>query len=327
MASDSELDPLTRLAIRHGTDKWAPHFYTPIYHAHFSSLRERPVRLLEIGVGGYESAQLGGNSLRMWADYFPHGTVVGIDIAEKRLAPIPRVIVLRGSQDDPAFLESLCATHGPFDIIIDDGSHMPKQVAASFGMLFPKLSDGGIYVIEDVQTAFWPGFGGSPEDGAETMQLAHSILRGINHMEIAVAAPSFEPPPHAASIRALHAYHNLLVIEKGNNREPSNERYELSDPHVAAVVTAIERELAHAPSADASANLAFNYMLGRDYTKALMTVRRGLDRWPNHFFLLAVGVVVAGHAEERKIQDEFVRRLVALAPDDPLVRKMSGQSG
>jgi hypothetical protein len=27
-----EVDPLTRLAIKHGTDKWGPHFYTPVYH-------------------------------------------------------------------------------------------------------------------------------------------------------------------------------------------------------------------------------------------------------------------------------------------------------
>jgi hypothetical protein len=37
-----EIDPLTRLAIRHGTDKWGPHFYTPVYHELFAPLRDRP---------------------------------------------------------------------------------------------------------------------------------------------------------------------------------------------------------------------------------------------------------------------------------------------
>jgi hypothetical protein len=71
--SSDDIDPLTLLAIRHGTDKWGPHFYTPIYHAVFAHLRDRPVRLLEIGVGGYKLRDVGGASLAMWADYFPHG--------------------------------------------------------------------------------------------------------------------------------------------------------------------------------------------------------------------------------------------------------------
>jgi hypothetical protein len=56
LPADDQLDPLTQLAIKHGTDKWGPHFYTPVYHKLFAHLRERPLRLLEIGVGGYEYA-------------------------------------------------------------------------------------------------------------------------------------------------------------------------------------------------------------------------------------------------------------------------------
>ncbi|MBV8508817.1 MAG: hypothetical protein JO289_01505, partial [Xanthobacteraceae bacterium] len=45
MIADDHIDPLTRLAIRHGTDKWGPHFYTPIYHELLAPLRDRPVKL------------------------------------------------------------------------------------------------------------------------------------------------------------------------------------------------------------------------------------------------------------------------------------------
>ena len=172
LPADDNLDPLTRLAIKHGTDKWGPHFYTPVYHKLFAHLRERPLRLLEIGVGGYEYKKVGGNSLAMWADYFPHAQITGVDIAEKELSLDPRIKVLRGSQDDAVFLGKVCEEHGPFDIVIDDGSHIPKHVVASFGILFPKLADGGIYAIEDVQTAFWPNFGGSILHGGDTLKLA-----------------------------------------------------------------------------------------------------------------------------------------------------------
>ncbi len=170
--SNREIDPLTRLAIAHGTDKWGTHFYTPVYHKLFAHLRDRPIRLLEIGVGGYGFAKVGGGSLSMWADYFPNGRILGVDIVKKNLALDPRIQVRQGSQDDPVFMARMSEEFGPFDIVIDDGSHIPKHVAASFNILFPKLADDGLYVIEDVQTCFWPQFGGSVLDGGATMGLA-----------------------------------------------------------------------------------------------------------------------------------------------------------
>ena len=79
----------------------------------------------------------------MWADYFAHGKIVGIDIAPKTLALGPRITTLVGSQDDPVFLNRLTDEHGPFDIIIDDGSHVPNHVAASFYALFRGLPSAG----------------------------------------------------------------------------------------------------------------------------------------------------------------------------------------
>src|SRR5580704_7291010 len=103
-----ELDPLTRLALKHGTDKWGLHFYTRLYHRLFSGLRDKPIRLLEIGVGGYALETSGGCSLAMWADYFPSGQITGIDIVAKRLALDSRIKLFQGSQDDPYFLKTVC---------------------------------------------------------------------------------------------------------------------------------------------------------------------------------------------------------------------------
>src|SRR5450756_3013790 len=94
--SNDEIDPLTRLAIKHGTDKWGLHFYTPVYHALFTHMRDKPVRLLEIGIGGYSLTKAGGASLAMWADYFPKGHILGIDIVEKKLNLDPRIKVCQG---------------------------------------------------------------------------------------------------------------------------------------------------------------------------------------------------------------------------------------
>lgn len=157
------VDPLTKLAVTYGTDKFGYHDYTPNYFQLFRHLRDRPVRLLEIGVGGYQDADRGGESLEMWREFFPNGRIVGIDIQKKEMDLGDRVKILEGSQVDADFLKSLVHDHGPFDIIIDDGSHRNEHVVKSFELLYPTLAPDGIYVAEDVQTAFFPRFGGSAE--------------------------------------------------------------------------------------------------------------------------------------------------------------------
>jgi hypothetical protein len=311
MTKTADIDPLTRLAIQHGTDKWMPHVYTPIYHTHFFHLRDRPVRVLEIGVGGFESPRIGGNSLRMWADYFSRGPIVGFDIREKKIAPHERITVLRGSQDDPAFLRDVIAAHGPFDIVIDDGSHDPKHMVASFKILFPAVVDGGFYTIEDLQFAFAKMFGGSPA-GAEPMQLADDIMRGMNSAGLAFGAP----------IRALHSYRNLLIIERGDTAEPATLPYDLDAPNVARAIAAVESELARAPTADGLAHLARNYARGRNHAKLVATVRHGLAQWPDHLHLLVLGAQFAGRAGDTALREQCITRLETLAPDDPLVRKV-----
>jgi hypothetical protein len=54
-------------------------------------------------------------------------------------------------------LAELCRQEAPFDIIIDDGSHLSAHQIATFEHLYGALREGGVYVVEDVQTPFWPG--------------------------------------------------------------------------------------------------------------------------------------------------------------------------
>lgn len=155
-------DDLTTLAVRHGTDKFGYHDYTPNYHAMFARFRQRPVRVLEIGVGGYGEPDKGGESLATWRDYFPQGRIVGIDIQRKTMDLGPRVRICQGSQVDAEFLAQIVREEGPFDLIIDDGSHQNEHVIESFRLLFPTLAPGGIYAVEDTQTAFVPRRGAGP---------------------------------------------------------------------------------------------------------------------------------------------------------------------
>ena len=87
----ADLDALARLL---GTDKSSyVHGYTRLYETHFASRRPTVRRLLEIGVGGinswhgYETTE-GGQSLRMWRDYFPNAEIVGIDNQSFHCRPV-----------------------------------------------------------------------------------------------------------------------------------------------------------------------------------------------------------------------------------------------
>lgn len=214
---------LTRLAIRYGTDKWGVHRYTPHYEHHLGRLVHSEFAMLEIGIGGYAFEREGGASLKMWKAFFPKARIVGLDIEDKSFVDEPRIVSYQGSQVDHEVLARVDAEQGPFAVIIDDGSHNPAHIRETFGVLFPLLSDGGVYVIEDTQTSYWPQWGGSsdPNDPTQTMGLIKDLLDGLNWEEW---RPNGDEPSYADEhVVEVHAYHNLVFIVKGSNRESSPE--------------------------------------------------------------------------------------------------------
>lgn len=213
---------LVALAGLCGTDKWGRHWYARHYQDHFAPMRKKRITLLEIGVGGYADPLAGGESLRLWKAYFPHARIFGLDVFDKRALDEPRIRVLQGSQEDPAFLARVLEETGPLDIVIDDGSHRNEHVMPSFRVLFPHLREGGIYVVEDLQTSYWPGFGGSLELTAPhtTMNQLKALLDGLNHAER--IEPGYEPTFFDLNVRSLHFYHNLAFVYRGRNDEESN---------------------------------------------------------------------------------------------------------
>ncbi|WP_204004603.1 class I SAM-dependent methyltransferase [Virgisporangium aurantiacum] len=211
--------PLDELAVRYGADKWGPwHWFAPHYERHLQHLRDRPVRVLEIGIGGYRDPNAGGESLRMWKRYFHRGVITGVDVFEKHGLRGPRLRVLRGDQGDPEFLASLAA-YGPFDVIVDDGSHVSAHVRAGFAELFRHLRPGGCYVIEDLWTSYCPGFGGDADPAAGTTSLAllKSLIDSIHYEERTDAGATGGYPD--AELVGLHVYHNVAFLEKGVNAE------------------------------------------------------------------------------------------------------------
>lgn len=214
---------LPKLAMIYGTDKWGSHWYAAHYARHLGHLRRKKLTLLEIGIGGYEDPDLGGQSLRMWRRYLPNATIVGLDYFDKSAHGEKRIRIYRGDQSDEAALRQIVADVGPPDIIIDDGSHINAHVIKSFEVLFPLLADDGIYIVEDTQTAYWPDFGGSSDDlllAPTSMGLLKSLVDSLNHEEFVKSGHI--PNYYDRHVVALHFYHNLVFIQKGRNDEGSN---------------------------------------------------------------------------------------------------------
>jgi hypothetical protein len=193
---------LDALANLYGTDKGRSGYgYTTAYAHHLGRQRHSVKSVLEIGVGGYDRPELGGESLRMWRSYFPRATVYGLDISPKRLPAEPRILVRQGDQSDQGFLAELAASYGPFDLVVDDGCHLGRHQRASFSALFPAVRPGGLYVIEDLLTAYWEDWeGGPPGTPGTGVDLVKGLLDSVN----------IGPHP----VASVHAYPNIAFIEK-----------------------------------------------------------------------------------------------------------------
>jgi hypothetical protein len=161
---------LTELAVHFKTDKWGTHRYTQHYQRHLEQWRNDSFVLLEIGIGGYSRAGQGGASLRMWKHFFPKAQIIGLDIEDKSFVNEDRIRAYRGSQVDKAILRKIVGEAGSVRVIVDDGSHRPEHIRETFALAYPLLEQGGIYIIEDTQTSYWPEWGGRIQPVVATPQ-------------------------------------------------------------------------------------------------------------------------------------------------------------
>jgi hypothetical protein len=207
---------LSTLAVQHGTDKWDHHFYTEHYEKTLGHLQKEKFNLLEIGIGGYEFKDRGGASLRMWADFFPYANIVGLDYHDKsKISKQPHVNVYKGDQNSVTDLMNLHALEGPFDVIVDDGSHQCAHQVKSFEVLFPLMNPNGIYIIEDTETSYWPDYGGSMDLDHKHSCIAY-FMKKIHELHYRTnGTPKHDP--FTDTIESIQFFNNIIIIRKGYN--------------------------------------------------------------------------------------------------------------
>jgi cephalosporin hydroxylase len=188
--------------------KWDHYF--KIYDTHFQSFRGASPTVLEIGVRK-------GGSLEIWRDYFGPGCkVVGVDInPECREMEVDGFEIYIGDQGNPAFLTGLAERSGPFDIIIDDGSHRMDDLRTSFSTLFPLLNSGGLYLVEDTHTCYMEEYGGGFQEPGSFIENAKTIIDQM-HAFYSEDRSTFGPNGLTVTVNATHFYDSIVVIEKIN---------------------------------------------------------------------------------------------------------------
>lgn len=194
--------------------KW--HHYIPIYDRYFSKFRGQDVRFLEIGVS------LGG-SLQIWRKYFGSDAIIyGIDIDEEcRKFDGQAARVRIGSQTDPLFLNKVIEEMGGVDIILDDGSHQMAHIKASLMHLYPKLSLGGVYMVEDLHTSFWRGFGGGKNSKNNFFRFIDKL---VNDMHVWYYQGKREMPSISMYCTGIHIHDSIVVLEKNTVYKPTHSK-------------------------------------------------------------------------------------------------------
>jgi len=164
---------LNQLCDKYGSDKgeisnfghpypWPSHTYADYIEKTFYHCRNNILNVFECGLGtnyvdapsNMSATGIPGASLRVWKDYFPNANIVGIDVDQRILFEEERISTFHCDQTNP---KMICDVFNEikvqkFDLMIDDGLHIFNAGICLFENAFHKLRQGGIYIIEDVNS-------------------------------------------------------------------------------------------------------------------------------------------------------------------------------
>lgn len=165
---------LYKIGLAANTDKIYHHGYHRFYHKY---IKRDVTKLLEIGLDR-------GESMNMWLNYCPNARIYGMDIDKEFQAE--RAIVIQGNQSKKEDLQNLIRQVGDnIDVILDDGSHVPEHQLLTFKTLFPFVRDGGVYIIEDIETSYYKRgeiYGYKTEYGPTHNANIVNVFQDILHM-------------------------------------------------------------------------------------------------------------------------------------------------
>ncbi|MGK8638261.1 glycosyltransferase [Brucella anthropi] len=210
------------------SDKWLS--YLIDYSDILKKFRNYPVRILEIGIQN-------GGSLEIWAKFFPNAElIVGCDInplCENLTYSDDRIKVIVGDANDQNTYSSIMVMSEKYDIIIDDGSHMSSDIIRSFARYFPRLSEGGLFIAEDLHCSYWGSFEGGIEAPYSAVNFFKRVADYVNlehwgqrHLPAEAMLSYFADfwgedfdGPSLQLIKEIRFLNSLVVVSRGREGE------------------------------------------------------------------------------------------------------------
>jgi len=132
-----------------------------------------------------------------------------------------QIAVRIGDQKDTKFLSEIIEEFGTPDVILDDGSHIMSDVTTSFAYLYPRTSPNGVYVVEDLHTAYWTEFGGGVKREGTFIELSKSLIDELNAYQTREQVPVGD---FTKSTLSIHFYDSMVVFERGRHPQGSSLR-------------------------------------------------------------------------------------------------------
>lgn len=214
---------LDEIAIKHGCDKSSlKHDYCRIYEQYISQFEpywtqeiikdNLYLNLLEIGYGGYDDPNAGGESGRMWQEAYPNCHITMTDIHPKNNVPAGVFFLLTDVTVPFPWPDEYDKPAG-YDVIIDDGSHLNADIIAAFKNLWPVLNPGGLYCIEDTHSSYDPYYA----DSAVLPGVRDTAMHFFTYLAHSPNIPFIDPVYHIGlypDIEFIHFYKDLIIIKK-----------------------------------------------------------------------------------------------------------------
>lgn len=185
--------------------KWLHYF--EIYHHYFAKYRDKEVTIVEFGV-------FHGGSLQMWKHYFgDKARIFGVDIDPRcKRFEEDQIKIFIGDQEDRAFLRDIRAQIGPIDLLIEDGGHKGGQQIATFEEMFPAITRGGLFLIEDLHTSYWPAYDGGYLRNGTFIECAKKIIDAM-HARYS-QDPRLTVGYLTQTVKAMHVFDSIIIFEK-----------------------------------------------------------------------------------------------------------------
>ena len=196
--------------------KWDHYF--EIYEKYFLKYKGQKLNILEIGVSQ-------GGSLQLWKKYFgDEVNIYAIDInPECKQFEDDNIRIFIGSQSDRHFLTEVIQQLPDLDIIIDDGGHTMEQQKVSFEVLYSKVKEGGLYMVEDTHTSYWYEFHGGMKKPGTFIEYSKGLIDSLYEDHI-LHKDNITRNDITRNINAISFYDSIVVFEKLKRKDAFHVR-------------------------------------------------------------------------------------------------------